>query len=496
MIGQFLTESVLLALAGGILGLLLAAWGTRAAIKLLPDALPRAEEIHLDTRVLFFTLATCLLAGILFGLIPALKTSATELQGTLKEGGRGSSGTRHRTQSLIVALEMALALVLLSGAGLMIRSLSKLWDTNPGFNPQNVFRFALASSQPLGDSPAAMRAAFRKLHDAIAAVPGVQAVSLTIGSSPMAGDSEVPLWLDNEPKPSSQREMKSTLFYATQADYLNVMRIPLLRGRFLTDSDNENAPFVIVIDEQFAHKYFGDSNPLGRHVSFAILDKTAEIVGVVGHVKQWGLDNDDTAPVQAQCYFPLAQIPDGLFSVMAHGVEGIARADATVLGNFRPVSQAVDSVNSEIVLYKTQTMNELIAVSLAQQRFSMALLGIFAALATLLSCVGIYGVISYIVGERTHEIGVRMALGAKKADVFRLMIRQAGKMALVGVGIGLIVALGLTRLMSSMVFGVSTHDPLTFIGVALLLTFIALAACVIPARRATHVDPMVALRYE
>jgi predicted permease len=495
MIIQSLTESILLALAGGTLGLLLAAWGTKAAIKLLPDALPRAEEIHLDTRVLIFTVGTSVLAGILFGVIPALRISATDLHDTLKEGGRGSSGARHGTQSSIVAMEMALAVVLLTGAGLTIRSLSKLWDTNPGFNPQNVFRFALASSLPLGDTPGAIRAALRQLHDSIAAVPGVEAVSLKIGSSPMAGDSEIPLWLDNEPKPASLVGMKSALFYGTQADYLNVMRIPLLRGRFLTESDNESTPFVIVIDERFATKYFDNNNPIGRHINFAILNRTAEIVGVVGHVKQWGLDNDDTAPVQAQCYFPLSQIPDELSSFMAHGVEGMLLANTSALGNLSPVSRAVESINSQIVVYDVQTMSEIIAASLAEQRFSMTLLGIFAALATLLSCVGIYGVISYIAGQRTHEIGVRMALGATRIAVFRLMISQAGKMALIGVGIGLVAAFGLTRLMASLLFGVSARDPLTFVGVASLLIVISLVACLIPARRATCVDPMVALRY-
>ena len=496
MIRQVLTESMLLSMAGGALGFALAAWGTGAAMKLLPAALPRAEEIRLDTHVLLFTATASLLAGILFGLIPALKISRTEIHETLKEGGRGGSGTRHRTQGVIVAAEMALALVLLTGAGLMIRSLAKLWDTSPGFDPNNVFHFALASAQPFGDTASAIRASFRQLHDSVAAVPGIQAVSLSVGSSPMGGDSEIPLWLDNETRPASQREMKNSLFYAIQADYLKVMRIPLLRGRFLAESDNENAPFVIVIDEQFAKRYFENSDPIGRHVNFAILDKTAEVVGIVGHVKQWGLDADPTGPVQAQCYFPIAQIPDALFSVISHGVDGMARTDASLLGNLAPVTHAVEGVNGQIVVHDTQSMNEVIAESLAAQRFSMALLGIFAALATLLACVGIYGVISYIAGQRTHEIGVRMALGARRRDVLRLMLGQAGRMALLGVGIGLVAALALTRQMSSMLFGVTAHDPLTFLGVALLLTFVALAACLIPARRATRVDPMVALRYE
>lgn len=495
MVRQVLTESILLAFAGGALGLLIGAWGTQATIQLLPDALPRAEEIHLDDWVLFFTFATSMVAGILFGMVPALKTSGTKIHETLKEGGRGGSGTKHRTQGVIVAVEMALALILLTGAGLMIRSLAKLWNTDPGFDPHNAYSFSLAASDPLGDTPSHIRATMRQLHDVVAATPGVQGVSLSVGATPMAGDSELQFWLDTEAKPNSQSEMKVSLFYVTQPDYLKVMRIPLKRGRFLTESDNENAPFVIAIDEQFAKLYFGDSNPIGRHVNFDILNATAEIVGVVGHVKQWGLDSDATSRIQAQCYFPIAQIPDGLMLMLAHGVQGVARTEQVTLGN-TTISHAVESVNSQIVVYGTRTLTDVIASSLAAKRFAMVLLGVFAALATLLSCVGIYGVISYIAGQRTREIGIRMALGAGRANVLRMMLGQAGKMALIGVAIGLVAGLGLTRLMSSMLFGVSAHDPPTFLGVAALLTFIAMAACYVPAWRATRVDPMVALRYE
>jgi predicted permease len=496
MIRQVFTECVLLALSGGILGLLIAAWGTRAAIKLLPDALPRAEDINADGRVLLFTIGASLLAGILFGLIPALKISGTEVHETLKEGGRGGSGARHRAQGSIVAVEMAMALVLLTGAGLMIRSLTKLWEVNPGFDPKNVLSFALGASQPFGDTPAGIRSSFRQLHDAIAAVPGVQAVALKVGSSPMGGDSELPFWLDTEAKPASQAEMKNTLFYATQPDYQQLMKIPLQRGRFLTNSDNENAQFVIVIDEQFAQKYFPNSDPIGHHVNFDIIDKSAEIIGVVGHVKQWGLDENTGNSIRAQCYFPLSQIPDSILPVIAHGVEGVARTDETMLMNVASIREAVESVNSQIVLYDTQTMPSIISDSLAAQRFAMILLGVFAGLATLLACVGIYGVISYIAGQRTHEIGIRMALGAGRANVLRMMLGQAGKMALIGVGIGLVAALALTHLMSKMLFGVTAQDPITFLVVALVLTVVAIAACYIPARRATRVDPMVALRYE
>jgi len=290
MARQVLTESVLLGLAGGSIGVVIASWGTQAAIKALPDALPRAHEIYLSGRVLGFALVTSVLTGLAFGLIPALKTASGDVHETLKEGGRGMSGSRHRAQSTIVVLEMAVALVLLVGAGLMTRSLSKLWEVDPGFDPRNVLSFNLASAQPLGDTPSATRAAFRRLHDSLAATPGVRSISLSVGSSPMSGDSELPLWLEGEPKPASMSEMKMSLFYMTQPDYLNVMKIPLKRGRYLTEADNEKSSFVVVIDEEFAKRFFGATDPLGKHINLDLLNKNAEIVGIVGHIKQWGLE--------------------------------------------------------------------------------------------------------------------------------------------------------------------------------------------------------------
>jgi predicted permease len=495
IVRQILTESILLAIGGGALGLFLASWGTQAAMKALPDALPRAEEIHLDGRVLLFTLGASMLAGILFGLIPAFKTSGSNLQGILKEGGRGATG-RHRVHGAIVAVEMALALVLLVGAGLMIRSLGKLWNVNPGFDAQHVLSFELSASKPLGNSAAAIRSAFRQLHDAMAAASGVEAVSLTVGASPMWSDSELPLWLQGEPKPPSQSQMKDSLFYAVQPDYLKVMRIPLKRGRFLAESDNETAPFVMVIDEEFAKRFFGDRDPIGAHVNLSILDTTAEIVGIVGHVKQWGLDENAKSPVHAQCYFTLSQIPDSFLTLFAHTVGVVARVRPEIAPNVRAISRAAQSVNGGMVVYRPMTMSDVIAESLAAKRFAMLLLGVFAGLATVLACVGIYGVISYIASQRTHEIGIRMALGAKQRDVLQMVLSQAGKMAVIGVGIGVVVGFGLMRLMASILFRVSTHDPITFSCVALLLIFVALAACYMPARRAAKVDPMVALRYE
>lgn len=496
MVRQLLTESVLVGLAGGTIGLLIAAWGTKMAIKALPDALPRAEEIHVDGRVLLFTFAASLVAAFLFGLIPAWKTARTQIGETLKESGRGGSGARHRAQGAIVAVEMALALVLLTGAGLMLRSLANLWNVNPGFDPQNVMKFEVAAGEPLGKNPVEIHTALRKFQSVVAGVPGVEAAALNGGATPMNGDSELPLWLDSEPKPATESEMKVSLFYLVQPDYLKIMKIPLKRGRFLEEKDDEKSPMVVVIDDEFAQRIFGGKDPIGRHVNFDILNVSAEVVGVVGHVKQWGMDENASNSIQAQCYLALAQLPDSITSLFAHGFPVLVRLNPTMLNNADAIRQALWTVNGQLVVYDTKMMTEIVSDSLAQKRFAMVLLGVFAALATLLSCVGIYGVISYIAGQRTQEIGIRMAMGAAPRDILKMMLGEAGRMALIGVGVGLVTSFLLTRLMSTMVFGVSTHDPVTFGGVAVLLTLVALAACAVPAQRATRVDPLVALRYE
>jgi predicted permease len=348
----------------------------------------------------------------------------------------------------------------------------------------------------LGKTPAEIHEALRRFQSVLAGIPGVEAASLTGGATPMNGDSELPLWLDSEPKPATESEMKVSLFYIAQPGYLKVMKIPLKRGRFLEDRDDEKSPFVTVIDEEFAKRFFGGQDPIGRHVNFDILNLSAEVVGVVGHVKQWGMDENPSNSIQAQCYFGLAQLPDSIMSMLAHGFPAMVRFNPTLLNNVGPIRQALWTVNSQLVIYDAKMMTEIVSDSLAEKRFAMTLLGVFAALATVLSCVGIYGVISYIAGQRTQEIGIRMAMGAEPKDILRMMLGEAGSMALIGVGVGLITSFLLTRLMSSMVFGVSTHDPLTFCGVAVLLTLVALAACLVPAQRATQVDPLVALRYE
>jgi predicted permease len=494
---QLLTESIVLAIVGGACGLLLAAWGTRAALGVLPAALPRAEQVGLDFHVLIFTAGMSLLAGILFGLAPALKTSRPDLHETLKQGGRGASGTRHRTQDVFVVVEMALAVVLLVGAGLTVRSLTKLWSVDPGFNPHNVLTFGLSLPPAMmGAQPDAIRAAFRDFDDKLSSVHGVQAVSQTWGAIPLSGDDEQLFWLEGQPKPSNENDMNWAIDYMVEPDYLKVMGIPLLRGRFFTSQDNEHAPLVVVVDDIFAQKYFPNQNPLGKRIHLNLLPQTAEIVGVVGHVKQWGLDTDDQQSLRSDLYIPCMQMPNDFIAMTPSGSAVVVRADDASSGLLESIRQVSVKMSNQQVIFGAQTMDSLISDSMASRRFSMILLVVFASLALLLAGVGIYGVISYVVSQRGHEIGIRMALGARPGDILRLILSRGGKLAGLGVALGLAAALGLTRLMARLLYGVSATDPLTFAGVAVLLTLVALAACFVPARRAAKVDPMVALRYE
>jgi predicted permease len=496
MIRQLLTESSLLAIIGGAFGLLLAAWGAQAALGVLPDALPRADEIRLDGHVLVFTFVASGLVGIAFGLAPALNTARADLHDTFKKGGRGSSGARYRAQGILVVTEMAMAVVLLVGAGLMLRSLTALWSVDPGFNPHNSLAFNVAVSPHKLSNPAQIREVFRELPARFEAIQGVAAASALTGALPMHGSSEMPLWREGQPPPTNSGNMHFALFYAVTPGYWRAMAIPLIRGRYLTDQDNEASHPVIVIDQSLAREFFPGEDPLGRRINVGLIGTEPEVVGIVGHVKHWGLASDNQESIQAQFYLPFMQIPDKFMPLVASGVDFVVRtsgAPQSFVGAIRKASQQFDGSQ---VVYGFEAMDEIVSDSVSTQRSSMILLALFAAVALVLSSVGIYGVISYLVEQRTHEIGVRLTLGALRKDVLWLILGHGTKMAMIGIAIGLGASFGLTRLMTKLLFGVTPTDPVTFGGVTILLLLVALLACFVPARRAMQVDPMVALRHE
>lgn len=495
LLRQSLTESILLAVIGGALGLVVASWGTHLAISFLPTTLPRANEVKLDGRVLIFAFAVSIFSGILAGLAPALKNSRRRLSETLKEGARGSSG-RMRAQGVLVAIEIALAVVLMIGGGLMIRSLRALWNVDPGFRADNVLTFGLNFSPSLRKaSPQTVRAQIRDISDRLNSLPGIRAASLSAGATPLQGEDDLFFWIDGQPKPASQSEMQMSLVYRVEPNYLSAMGIPLKEGRFFTNQDDERSQPVVVVDEFFARKYFGEASPIGKRIA-QDGQEPQTIVGVVGHVKQWSVDASDSESLQPQLYEAFRQFPDDQMAGLATGVGVIVLSDGSPTARIDSIRQVIRAQNSENVIFTPETMNEIIAESLASHRFMMILLDSFAAIALVLASIGLYGVISYLVGQRTHELGIRIALGARRQNVLSLVLGDGLKMAAIGVAVGLIAALGLTRLLSSQLFGVSTSDPPTFIVIAALLMAVAVLACLMPALRATRVDPLVALRYE
>jgi predicted permease len=495
VIRQLTTESMLLGAAAGVLGLLLAAWGTHLALSLLPSAVPRAYEIGVDLRVLAFTTIVSLLAGGLFGLVPALRTSQANPQAALREGARGVSGT-HRTLSIFVIVEMAVALVLLIGAGLMVRTLARLWDLDPGFNPKNVLTFSLSLPPSfMNASPGTIRQAFRNLDDTLLTTPGIKEVSQTWGAIPMGSDDEQLFWLDGQPKPANQSGMNWALGYIVEPGYLKTMGLALQRGRFFTPHDDEHSPPVAVIDDVFAAKFFPNQDPIGRRINLDSGTKV-EIVGVVRHVRQWGLDLDDTESLRTQLYLPCMQMGDPFVAMTPSGSSVLVRYEGNSSAVVDSLRHTIHQMSDQQVIFGVLTMEKMISDSLAQRRFVMILLAAFALLALVMAIVGIYGVIAYVVGQRTQEIGIRMALGAQRQDVLRMILWQGARLALMGIGIGIAGSLILTRLMTKLLYGVSPTDPLTFALLAAVFAFVAIAACFLPARRATRVDPASALRSE
>ena len=495
LVMQLLGENVLLALAGGLLGLALAEWGVRPMLAILPGSLPRSENIGVNAPVLLFTFGVSLAVGILFGLAPALKSSKTELEASLKEGSRGSTSAHHRVQSSLVVAQIALTLVLLAGAGLLFRTIRSLWAVNPGFDLQHLVAFRVGLSFSPNEPAASIRTAYRQLIGRIDRIPGVQAVDFT-DAVPLSGEGgTMPFWIGSNRPASLQAAPRLSMILAGP-DYLRTMGIALRRGRFFTLEDTVESPCVMVIDTAFAAKDFAGKDPIGQTLSAGFTPVgPCRIVGVADHVRQWGLD-DPGPSIQAQAYFPLYQDPDRWVPINFPDTTIMVRTALDTAALILSIKKAVYGTGGEQPVYDVRTMQEIASESMAPQRFPMILLAAFSVLALLLASVGIYGMISYSVTQRVHEIGIRMALGAERGNVQRMVLRQATSVALLGVAIGLAAALALTRLLGSLLFGVSAHDALTLGGITVLLILVALAASYIPARRATEVDPMVALRYE
>lgn len=504
MVRQLLTEALLLAIAGGSLGLALASWLTHAGLAVLPQAVLRVNEVHIDGYVLAFAALVSIFAAVLFGITPALRMAAPQMQAGLAVG-RGSGGRRLRTQRALVVVEVATALLLLVGAGLSLRSLMRLWKVDPGFDPHNVMLFSVDLPPAMRSAPdAAVYAAWRDIHRALNAAPGVEAASLRDGSTPLSGDDELLFWHAGEPHPHSSSEMNWSLEYEVTPEYLQTMGIPLLRGRFFTPQEDRKTPPSVVVDDVFAAKFFPGQEAIGKRILWDDYTMPGEqgpppviegiIVGVVGHVKQWGLENDDKQQLRAQAYRDIWQRTqrDGMNSNYGITVRTSAPTDSVAPA----IRQAVRQVNGEAVVYGFRTLEGLIQQSLGARRFSLMLLAAFAVIALLLASIGIYGVIAYLVRERTQEIGVRMALGAKPRVVLGMIVREGLQLAGAGLALGVIAALPAVRAIRTLLFDTRPTDPLTFVSVAAILLAVALAASFVPAWRATRIDPVQALRCE
>ncbi|HEY4364008.1 MAG TPA: ABC transporter permease [Bryobacteraceae bacterium] len=498
---QLLTESVVLSLGAGALGILIADWTTDAALRVLPSALPAIARVAINSRVLWFSFGVSAVTGVLFGLVPALKASSIGLQESLKQGGRGAIRGRHRIQHALIVAEVALTMVLLVGAGLMMRSLQKIWNVNPGLNPDGVTVFYTGLSGAHAANPAAIRTAAKELNDRLSTLPGVTAASVEFGGLPFQGNTSLGFTSEFDPPmpkagAAGPRNLRIATFYAGGPDYFKTMGIPLLRGRAFTPQDTVDHPLVLIVDEELARAVFPGQDALGKHLRIQLFGAPAEIIGIAGHVKHAGLDSDATAAIRSQMYAPYEQLPDAILPLATSVVTCVVRSNVATADLMKSVRREMASFDSERAVHSERSMVEAISDSLAKRRFSLMVLGAFAGLALVLAMIGIYGVVSYFVSQRTNEIGVRLALGARAGDIFLDVLGEGGKLGAIGVGLGLAGAAGLTRLMQSMLFGVSSTDVATFAGAAVALFGLTMVACYLPARRAVRIDPMAALRSE
>jgi predicted permease len=493
LVRQCLTESAVLALAGGLLGVLVALAGTRPFLLLWPGSLPRADEVRLDWHVLLFALAASLSSGLLFGLAPALRAPGLPLEQSLRAGARTIAGSSRRLYAGFVTSEIALAVVLLVAAGMLGRTLLRLSALDPGVDVRNVLVTRLAISPGALANPAQIRAAWQDVLDRARLVPGVRAAALADIIPMRIGTNAVGYWTTAAPPPPNQ--MPIALATTATPDYLAVMGIPLRQGRFFTDQDRLDAEPVVVIDELLARHAFGGQDPVGKRLFVQAIGQS-KVLGVVGHVRHWGLADDDQARVRDQMYYPLAQVPDPLLRLFSTFMSMTVRTTVPPLNMVEPLRRSMREHSGDQALYEVRTMEQLADATLARQRFLSLLFSLFAALALLLSCIGLYGVLAYVTGQRTPEIGVRMALGASAADVVWLVLRQSLGMIVSGVVVGLSIAFAAGRVLARLVQGIGPTEPSTFAIVVGVLMAAATIASIVPARRASRVNPINALRQD
>jgi predicted permease len=495
LVRQCLTESAVLGLSGGVLGVVLAAISIRPFVTFWPGSLPRAEEVQLDWRVLLFALGASLASGLLFGLAPALRAPTRELEQTLCAGARTLVGNSRRLHSGFVISEIALAVVLLVSAGMLGRTLVRLSSLDPGIDIHNVLATRVALSPATLASAGQIRAAWQDVLDRTRRVPGVQSVALADIIPMRVGENSLSYWATPVPPPPDQEPV--ALASCVTPDYLKVMGVPLHRGRFFNEQDRIPHDPVVVIDDNLAQRAFGGRDAVGKRLWIPAMGAgPVQIVGVVGHVRHWGLAGDDQSRVRDQIYYPFGQVPDPLLRFFSSIMSMAVRTNTPPLNMVEPLRRELRGAAGDQVLYGVNTMEQLVSDSLNRQRFLLVLFGVFASLALLLACIGIYGVLAYLTSERVPEFGVRMALGANAWDVMSLVMRQSFGMIFLGVGAGIAGAWAAGRIMTRLVEGMQSIEPLSFAIMIPVLVMAALFASFVPARRASRVDPVKALRQE